>query len=165
MDFNDIYVVIVYKTRLENSKTLETLSVNFGEEMCLMVFDNSPERQYFENEFIFNKYKIKYYHDGSNPGLSFAYNIALKNASLLNIKWLLLLDQDTNFTQEYFKEILKLDSNKLSNIIVSILPRVLSIKDNKMISPTRITFGGFSKPIFLQSGIINDPISGINWWV
>jgi glycosyltransferase involved in cell wall biosynthesis len=163
MNFKDIYVIIVlYKTSLENSKTIQTISENFGGEMNLMVFDNSPERQYSENEFLLDKFKIIYYHDGSNPGLSFAYNIALKNASLLNLKWLLLLDQDTNFTPEYFEEILELEINKLPNNVVAVLPRVISIIDNQMISPTRMTLGGFSKPISIKSGVINESISGIN---
>jgi GT2 family glycosyltransferase len=163
MKLKDIYVIIVlYKTSLENSNTIKSLSENFQSELNLMVYDNSPECQYFENEFVFKQFNIKYYHNASNPGLSYAYNIALKNASLLDSTWLMLLDQDTNITYEYFKQIINLEINKFSNNIVAIIPNVVSKIDNQMISPNKVFLGGLFRPIFLNPGIIDVKISGIN---
>ena len=87
MNFQKIFVVIVlYKTRLEDSITIQTLNDAIEDRISLMVFDNSPLRQYNEDSFAFNKFDIVYYHDGSNPGLSYAYNLALEKAFLSNKK-------------------------------------------------------------------------------
>lgn len=163
MNFKEIFIIIVlYKTRLEDSKTLETLSKAFTENVNLMVFDNSPERQYTNDSFVFEKFNIQYFHDGSNPGLSFAYNQALELAEKVNAKWLLLLDQDTSFTKEYINEIKNLAIDTFSKDIVLIVPRVISLKDNQIIAPTKMTVGGICRPLLLNSGVVSTSISGIN---
>ncbi|MEZ0129526.1 glycosyltransferase [Flavobacterium sp. LBUM151] len=163
MNFKNIFIVIVlYKTSLEDSKTIETLKSIPEESINLMVFDNSPVRQYVESHFQYDKFNINYQHNGSNPGLSYAYNLALSEASSLNIKWLLLLDQDTTITIEYIKEIINLKIEELSGDIVSIMPRVISLIDDKIITPVKMELGGICRPILIPCGIVKKGISGIN---
>jgi hypothetical protein len=163
MNFQKIFLVVVlYKTRLEDSITIQTLNHAVQDKVSLMVFDNSPERQYNKDDFDFNKFQIQYYHDGSNPGLSYAYNLALEKAIVSKKNWLLLLDQDTSFTKEYIDEILKLDLRIISDKVVSVIPRVISVKNGKIIAPTKMSLGGICKPIEIGSGLITLPVSGIN---
>lgn len=46
-----------------------------------------------------------YLHDPSNPGLAKSYNRALKRAESNGSRWLLLLDQDTELTEDYLHEV------------------------------------------------------------
>lgn len=163
MDFKDIFIVIVlYKMTLEDSLTIETLKYLPNDHVNLMVFDNGPVRQYKSSIFRYRKFNIHYYHAASNPGLSYAYNLALGKATKTNKTWLLLLDQDTVLTNGYINEILDLRVSELSNDVVSIMPRVFSVSGNKIIAPSKMFKGGFSRPVQLSSGIVKAGISGIN---
>lgn len=155
-------VVVLYKTSLENSKTINSLENVIGEKVNLFVFDNSPIRQYESDDFDFKSFKVRYHHDSTNPGLSVAYNYALDLASNINYPWLLLLDQDTTFTKQYIQEIKRLDINKISNAVVAIIPRVISVVGERIIAPTIMLLGGICRPIMLSSGVVTTPISGIN---
>lgn len=163
MNFKEIYIVIVlYKTNLEGSKTIETLKSIPDENINLMVFDNSPIKQYHLSYFRYDKFNIHYFNDCSNPGLSRAYNLALSNAGDKNYKWLLLLDQDTTITNEYIKEVMLLETDRISKNIVSIMPRVISLLNDKLIAPVKMSKGGICRPIILESGVSQKNISGIN---
>jgi len=128
----------------------------------LLVFDNSLDRQYKSDNFVFKKFNIKYYHDGVNHGLSVAYNVALEEALKLNKKWLLLLDQDTVFTKKYISEIISVDFSKIPNSVAAIIPKVVSLNNNNSISPAKMSTGGLCRTIELNSGISYTPITGIN---
>ena len=163
MSFQDIFIIIVlYKTRLEDSITIQSLNESLDESITLMVFDNSPEKQYHLSYFKYNKFDIHYFNDCSNPGLSFAYNLALSNAIDKNYKWLLLLDQDTTITTEYIKELMSLDVERIPEKVVSIMPHVVSTLNHKLIAPVRMFKGGICRPVVLESGVSQKSISGIN---
>lgn len=163
MNLKEIFLVVVlYKTSLENSETIKSLEHVIGEKVNLFVFDNSPIRQYDSDDFDFKSFKVRYHHDATNPGLSVAYNYALDLASNINYSWLLLLDQDTTFTKQYIQEIKRLDINKISNAVVAIIPRVISVVGERIIAPTKMLLGGICRPIMLSSGVVTTPISGIN---
>lgn len=162
MNFQNIFIILVlYKKKIEDSITIQSLSESLRESVTLMVYDNSPERQYSDDNFLFKSLNINYYHNHLNPGLSYAYNFALYKANKKK-DWLLLLDQDTSITKEYIDEILKFNIDLISNNIVSLVPRVLSHKNGKLISPTKMLLGGICIPIAVDSGILTSPISGIN---
>lgn len=163
MNLNDIFFVIVlYKSSLEDSKTISSLSSIVDKNINLLVFDNSPIKQYENVNFQFKNFIIHYFHDETNPGLSAAYNLALDESSKLNKKWLLLLDQDTTFTIEYIKEIESLELNALSNTVVAIIPRVFSLLDKRIIAPVKMYLGGICRPVDIDNGVIKTKISGIN---
>lgn len=82
--------IVLYKVKLLQSKTyLSFVQSNY---VRLFVYDNSPEKQ------TINRPNTIYTHDPSNRGLSVAYNAAAKYAKENGYKWLLLLDQDTDFS-------------------------------------------------------------------
>lgn len=156
------FVVVLYKVKLEDSQTIKSLDEALETSTNLLVFDNSPHRQYEKEYFDLGKFSIHYHHDGSNPGLSRAYNLALEFASQNNCTWLLLLDQDTIFTVDYIKEIQDIQTDQLSNDVAAIIPKVVSNDHNKVISPAILYLGGFAKPVFLDKGIAHLNINGIN---
>ncbi len=101
---NEILTVLVlYEMNLENSPAYQTLSQGLEETQKkgrLCVYDNSPIAQTIP---ISNVWTIEYIHDTCNPGVSCAYNRAASRAKQLNLKWLLLADQDTTFVENIYK--------------------------------------------------------------
>ena len=90
-------VIVLYKCKLENSKSYQSLLQN--NEETIFVYDNSPISQEVHGE------NIVYIHDSQNGGLSVAYNKAAQYARCNRFDWLLLLDQDTTFQKgaiEYY---------------------------------------------------------------
>ncbi len=163
MKIEDIFIVIVlYKSSLENSRTIKTLEDSLKRKLNLFVYDNSPERQYQEDEFILGKFNVKYFHDPANSGLSKAYNHALELAVNNKSSWILLLDQDTYFTKKFIDSIETLEVDKLDNETVAIIPRVDSLKNNHNISPAKILLGGICSSYECEEGIVKSKISGIN---
>lgn len=129
-------VVVLYKLKPEESKTFQTLkqimnsTSNPFKDIELILYDNSPVKQDFTpppNEGI----HISYYHDPRNLGIAAAYNYAWSVAKGNNSQWLLLLDHDTELTQEYFHSILTLDN--IPENVVAVVPKINS--ENTMISP------------------------------
>jgi rhamnosyltransferase len=107
-----IAVLVLYKTRLEDSKTFVSLGNSLKSSKLIMdivVYDNSPTPMVSNPECVSDNWRIHYIHDETNPGVSKAYNEGLAIARKLNKKWLLLLDQDTSFPQnavvEYSKAV------------------------------------------------------------
>lgn len=163
MNLKDVFFVIVlYKSSLEDSITINSLGNIVEGNFNLFVYDNSPIRQYENDNFQFKSFKVHYHHNQTNPGLSVAYNSALDECIKLNKKWLLLLDQDTTFTKEYIEEIESLDFNKIPDTIVAIIPKVVSRIDKRIIAPAKMFLGGICRPVEVDSGVVNIPISGIN---
>lgn len=129
-------VVVLYKLKPEESKTFQTLKqiIEFKngsfKEIELILYDNSPTKHDF-TPLHYEGIHITYYHDPRNLGIAAAYNYAWSVAKGNNSKWLLLLDHDTELTQEYFHSI-----HNLSDIpekVVAIVPKINS--ENMMISP------------------------------
>lgn len=159
---NNIFVVIVlYKTKLEDSRTIKSLSLYLKNNIDIFVFDNSPNPQYNKEFFTHGIFNVHYQCNTLNPGLAFAYNEALKYASLYNKEWILLLDQDTFITHEYFEEINFVNLQFFSPNVVAIIPKVVSL-NNKLISPSKMFLGGICRPINLNNGIVKSSITGIN---
>lgn len=162
MNFSNFFVVVVlYKCTLEDSETIKSIQKNFDQKVPLFVYDNSPVEQYENTHFVFNQFEVEYLHDEKNSGLNAAYNHALKKALKEEKKWLLLMDQDTFFTNEYIQEIGSIDLSKIPENVVAIIPKVLSIEKNN-ISPAKMMKGGLCKPIKIKPGISEEPITGIN---
>lgn len=86
-----LFVIVLYKSALEKSMTYRTLlsKCNNGH---IFVYDNSPDIQ------LICLSNIIYHHDPCNSGLSIAYNTAARCAKENGYEWLLLLDQDTDFS-------------------------------------------------------------------
>lgn len=131
------FVIVLYKCKLQDSITFNSLSTALKKENHdvrpdLYVYDNSPYKQdqFLEN----NNWTITYISDLSNAGLSLAYNLAASHALTLNKKFILLLDQDTEFPLHSIKTYL--DSIN-DNMHVSLFAPILKIQNDKIMSPCR----------------------------
>ncbi|WP_026714547.1 glycosyltransferase [Flavobacterium daejeonense] len=155
-------VLVLYKMSLSESKTIQSLGKFVSNNTPLLVFDNSPTRQYEESVFQHENFKIQYVFDESNPGLSKAYNFALQKAIERGAIWMLLLDQDTHFTADYYDEVVRLLQKPIPNHVAAIMPRVQSHEGDSLISPTQMHSGAICRPVKVASGISKLAVSGIN---
>ncbi|MBL4707508.1 MAG: glycosyltransferase [Flavobacteriales bacterium] len=84
-----VAVIVVYQQFLKDTETYRTLLE--GANIPYMVYDNSPNAQALVEK------NISYIHNSNNPGVSKAYNEAIKWAKGISASHLLLLDSDSNF--------------------------------------------------------------------
>jgi GT2 family glycosyltransferase len=156
-------VVVIYKQKIADSKTINSLfdqiqamSLNID----LLIYDNSPSPQSWEHP-IKNLISVAYTHDPANGGLVPAYNFALVIAKKSGIEWLLLLDQDTTLTAEYFDRLsAAIQEHGADSRIVAYAPHI--IVRGKHVVPTWFSMGMHRriKPSF--HGVATRPINSIN---
>lgn len=144
-------ILVLYKCKLEDSETFNSLALSLkraGETLDILIYDNSPVRQYSQSKFCRGNFYVHYISDTSNPGVSKAYNTGAALAKEKNKKWLLLLDQDTYFSVDYI-DLLKEGFNHNVNLIV---PSLLNA-DKKLISPCKFILGRAVGLRKIESGI------------
>lgn len=129
------FVIVLYKCELKESATFRSLSADLANEkqsspVDLYVYDNSPYEQ--ENSLLSPYWNITYKRDLSNGGLSIAYNQAASYARENNKKYILLLDQDTDFPLNSIS--IYLESIN-SNSDIKLFAPILKIEDGKIMSP------------------------------
>src|ERR1700722_11755188 len=96
-------IVVLYKQAPAESHALSSFFRILNERpqmaghFSLVVYDNSPH-----SHEVADTFPVDYVHDPSNGGLAAAYNYALGRAEGAGYEWLLLLDQDTTLTSEFF---------------------------------------------------------------
>ncbi|WP_407241776.1 glycosyltransferase [Escherichia coli] len=98
-------VIVLYKKKIEECESLFSLIKMDGILTyidTIYIHDNSAN----ENQPIkkYGTFKVKYYGDGYNHGVSKAYNDACRYAKENGYTWLLLLDQDTQFPENALNE-------------------------------------------------------------
>jgi len=113
-------IIVLYKLKLEDSITYKTLCeyiscLKYNYE--LLIYNNSPEILIEES----SKYIV--INASQNDMLAVAYNYALQRAEEYNREWMLLLDQDTCLTKEYFEQ---LNNALLYENIAAIIPKLKS---------------------------------------
>lgn len=122
-----IYIVIVlYKQNwcdIPSRTCIETLVLEH--EIEVLVYDNSPKKQ--EDPF-FDAQTVTYIHNNANPGLAVAYNQALALAA--SCDWLILLDQDTQVSLDFFEKVVQVHPDEQ---VVSLVPLIYS--GEQQISP------------------------------
>ena len=88
-----LYVIVLYRCRLEDSAAFKTLLFMHKDiYKDIFVYDNSPEPQ------TTNVNVGQYVNDTKNGGIGMAYNAAVRYALKEGYQWMLLSDQDTNFS-------------------------------------------------------------------
>ncbi|HTN46281.1 MAG TPA: glycosyltransferase [Flavipsychrobacter sp.] len=137
------FIIVAYNEVFYETHTYKTLlqSIKFSflENYHILIYDNSDEI-FWNVSFmdLSEKNHIVYFHDRKNSGLSTAYNFMAREAGSLNVKWIVLLDQDTfvpeNAVEGYLKSI------KDDNDIFLKVPIVYFNKNNIM-SPSKFIFG------------------------
>ena len=115
-----LYIIIVlYKTKLEDSLTFKALKKNLSLLKDLgskiLIYNNSPEIEIpLSEDYIVHT-------PSKNLMLAGAYNYALEQANNEGYKWLLLLDQDTELTEDYVRELISfISSSKSENYDVAL---------------------------------------------
>jgi len=156
-----LILIVLYKQNLEDSSSYKSLcqnidSISFPYEV--LVYNNTPSIKIPESDFyaVFNS--------SENQMLVGAYNYALEVSRKKKFDWLLLLDQDTQLTSQYFLE-LSNSLNSVSEGVGAILPSVISA--NIKISPMILSkfFGpfGIKKPYSGTEDLKKtEYVSGIN---
>ncbi len=155
-------VIVVYKIKLSSSKTIQSLNRVIDNNSVLMkdlsiiIYDNSPEKQDVPSQY--EHLKIFYKHDSRNIGIVTAYNSAFQIAKDTGSEWLLLLDHDTELTEDYVRQIGNLGN--FDNSVVTVVPKINY--ESIMISPV---FSDSFRPLKgekPQPGLQNSPVMAIN---
>ena len=162
-----IGVAVLYNCSFEKSNTI--ISINRALEqlqtrLTLLVYDNGAVKQHSKERFVYGCLDIIYKHNPENPGISEAYNQGVNYAIGKAIDWILLLDQDTIFNTKFFESFLAEVEETLNREIVCMVPKVLSMNNNVLFSPSIIYPGGITKRADrMKPGIIlRKSITGIN---
>jgi GT2 family glycosyltransferase len=159
-----LVVVVRYRTPLEESETMRTLSCCLAEDAELrrkfatLIWDNSPVAQPMPNFPV----QVEYRHSGENVGVAGAYNYAIERAEQCGASWLLLLDQDTKLPEGFLaamhEHAIRLESETR---IAAVAPAVLM--NGVPVSPKILSrWGGakdpapnFAGPVFEELIIMN----------
>lgn len=142
-------IVVLYKTKVKDSKTLNSISRIFQKNTDLqksfkfLIYDNGPSSQEgtfslpFDHVYVSNK---------ENPGVAVAYNAGLELAIASISEWILLLDQDTNLSKSFFFNLIQSSKIAYENEgIVAIVPKMKF--RGVLFSPSRVSAGGIHRPI------------------
>jgi GT2 family glycosyltransferase len=130
-------VLVLYQLTAESSECFLSLrawleQAPSAETFTLLLYDNSPapatELPSFPGTLI-------YRHNGSNGGVAAAYNTGLALARENDSPWLMLLDQDTRLSYEYFEELRRTIPDVPQTVTV-IIPRL--VQDGHTHSPHRL---------------------------
>jgi rhamnosyltransferase len=131
-----LFVIVLYKIGLEQSQSYRSMLSslqNAGAAMDLLVYDNSPVCKALPTG-IPAGINIIYVNDNKNSGVSKAYNYGAGVAKELGKKWVLLLDQDTDFpahsVETYISAIAKYPQEKL-------FAPIMCVSETRIISPCR----------------------------
>ncbi|MFT7420312.1 MAG: GT2 family glycosyltransferase, partial [Arcticibacterium sp.] len=135
-------IMVLYNQKISESKTYKTLLRSFQnialtEHIDLFIYDNSPVPMPENMASELDVFNITYTSDVDNPGITKAYNEGFKWAKSQGLNWILLLDQDTemsnNAIEHYVKAINK--ENK-----ISVFAPILLLSNNKIFSPFKQIF-------------------------
>lgn len=129
-----LFILVLYKRSITESETYQSILKELEEQkvsVSFYVYDNSPEPQYLtSNDHV----TFHYEHDATNSGVSKAYNHGVDLAIKNNIKWVVILDQDTQFPSgflSHYTDVIK-NTNEGDSLYTPIL-----LDNNKLLSPCR----------------------------
>lgn len=155
---NILSVLVLYNCKIEESKTFKSFLLNFAkspqeyQSFKLIIYDNSKYKQEILLDIPF---KYEYVHNHNNPGVAKAYNYALKIAKDSLYDWLLILDQDTFISEDFFLKMFNIPPNIIQNQeVVACVPKIF-YKDT-FFSPSKVLWGGIHRPIAKNFRCISD---------
>lgn len=103
MKFSIVSVIVVYNKKVEESITCKNIMRTCQESVEILIVDNSTN-DFNNREYCINK-GIRYISMDGNKGLSKAYNAAIDACKDKDV--IILFDDDTEVTEEYFREVHK----------------------------------------------------------
>ena len=125
-------IIVVYNKRIRKSITCESIKQISGVNVEIIVVDNSETEQ--GNKSVCADLGYTYISMNGNKGLSKAYNAAIDKC---NSDILILLDDDTPVTQEYFDV---LNEATVNNKDMDIFAPVVYGQDGVIYSPNEFNF-------------------------
>lgn len=125
-------IIVVYNKRIRESITCESIKQISGVNVEIIVVDNSETEQ--GNKSVCADLGYTYISMNGNKGLSKAYNAAIDKC---NSDILILLDDDTPVTQEYFDV---LNEATVNNKDMDIFAPVVYGQDGVIYSPNEFNF-------------------------
>lgn len=115
-------VIVLYKTTVKDSVSYKSLieSIDLWNDYFeLVVYNNSPENTILEEGSDYTSLSAR-----ENGFLATAYNEVLAYSEKKNYQWLLLLDQDTNITNNYIEKVLSFVSCPNSSSYAAAFPKL-----------------------------------------
>lgn len=146
MNYKILIAIVIYKEVLNRSESYRTINIALKKtniEYKFYIHDNSLQKQIIEDK------NIHYVHTKNNIGLSKAYNNAALYAKLNHYNWIILLDQDTTWDENYF---IKIKEGIINHPKVKLFVPQLLLHNNKKFSPVRYIYGRAYQTT-LESGI------------
>ncbi len=125
-------VIVVYNKEIAQSVTCQSIK-NIDNEIRIVVVDNSETPN--TNKAICNERGLEYISMGGNKGLSKAYNSAID--TLKDIDIVVLFDDDTEVTSNYFSELAKTANDHPE---VDIFAPIIKGQDGVIYSPNEFNF-------------------------
>jgi len=132
-----IFILVLYNCKLSDSASYQTITKSLiyaGKKAMLFVFDNSPEAQLLDDIDSTIWQHVEYVHCPENKGLGVAYNQGADYAKKNDMDWIVLLDQDTTFSENYIS---KLDETINQHSEIKLFAPIIQLKNQKPFSPTR----------------------------
>jgi GT2 family glycosyltransferase len=149
-----LIVVVIYKTALKQSETLDGLCRAFDkypellQSIGLLIWDNSP----VSVEDPAFPFPFEYRHTSDNLGVSGAYNRAMEFAESTGCPWLLLFDQDTTVPDTFLRRMLEYSREQERDTnIAAVAPFLLD--GDQEISPVI--------PLFYRFKLMSRPFRGV----
>lgn len=131
-------LLVVYKTRFDETATFRSLSLWFSKnqhKVTWLVFDNTPGKVQDETVFFNECNTVIIKASGRNEGLCVHYNTGFRYAKQHQFKRVLILDQDTTFTNgltSYFNALAQADYQVM-------VPKIFT--GSRLLSPSRLRLG------------------------
>lgn len=139
-------VVIIYQEDYHNSNIYKSLLCKY-DNMHVVLYDNSPTPI---NEKYSSPY-LHYFHNPENGGVTAGYNKGANfGASRLNVQYVVLFDQDTQFEGDYLEKL----STEIGRNPYDLYAPVIKTKEEGPCSPVRVTPLSI-RGIHIQPGIVS----------
>lgn len=135
MKLSIVAVIVVYNKKIEESITCKNILNSNYESIEVLIVDNSTSD--FGNREYCIKEGLAYISMGGNMGLSKAYNAAVDACKKKNANVIILFDDDTEVTEEYFY---KLDNALNTCPEVDIFAPIIYGQDGVIYSPNEYNF-------------------------
>jgi GT2 family glycosyltransferase len=158
-------VVVLYQEEAVESLTIRSFNQAMRSEPGLIseifvcVYDNSPQPSPLPRDLFPCEWAA--FQPRRNNGLAEAYNVALEAARRGEIKWLLLLDSDTEVTAAFLKASLEeMDIAEADDKLAGLIPHI--VEGGAVHSP-RFANAFRRRPVSLSvSGVVDDELIALN---
>jgi len=152
-----VILIVLYKKSIEECVSYRTLKECIklqDTRYKLIIYNNSPEYELPESEdaIVINS--------DNNGRLSSAYNYAWRYALDEGYQWLLLLDQDSELSEDYFSCLSNFMQRTIDDGIVAVVPKL--VDGDQVLSPRKISSVGWWENALQHTGIQSGRVVAFN---